>query len=72
MLTNNCEVLTFGMNNKVQCGRNFPIPAAVRQPIADPYCDGDDDHEAYTEAEIVAAAQSDLICPLGKHEWISA
>ena len=66
-LTNNHEVFTFGMNNKGQCGRDFPAgPGPVPgQADAD---EGDDDHEADAETEIVSAG-AEMMCAPGKHKW---
>ena len=68
VLTNNHEVFTFGMNNKGQCGREFPAgPGPVGGQSGD-HEDPDDEHEADTETEIVAAG-AELLCPPGKHKW---
>ena len=64
-LTLNNEVFTFGMNNKGQCGRDFPQCPGPAPADVD---DGDDDHDADNENEIVSAG-AELLCPPGKHKW---
>ena len=65
MLTNNFEVFTFGMNNKGQCGRDFPPGPGPGHNEAD---EAEDDQDADHEPEIVSAG-ADIMCPPGKHKW---
>ena len=64
-LTLNNEVFTFGMNNKGQCGRDFPQCPGPAPAECD---DAEDDHDADNENEIVSAG-AELLCPPGKHKW---
>ena len=66
-LSSNHEVFTFGMNNKGQCGREFP-PGPGRDPIIAAEGDEGSDHEAEAEGEI-GLAVPDTLCPSGKHKW---
>ena len=73
VLTNTHEVFTFGMNNKGQCGREFPAgPGPViggGQLGNNDHEEAEDDHEAEHDMEIAAAAGAELLCPPGKHKW---
>ena len=70
-LTNNHEVFTFGMNNKGQCGREFPSgpgPGPIIGGQSGDHEDAEDDNETEHDMEIAAAGQ-ELLCPPGKHKW---
>ena len=60
MITNLVSVL--GMNNKGQCGREFPA-GPVRQDVQVEGEEVDEDHDAETEVE--AGAGAELLCAPG-------
>ena len=62
-LSSTGEVFTFGMNNKGQCGREFPVKSESQTEAGE-----GSDHDADNEAEIVAAGP-EVLCPAGKHKW---
>ena len=66
-LSSNHEVFTFGMNNKGQCGREFP-PGNQGNPIMAAEGEEVSDHEGEGEGDINAAVP-DTLCPAGKHKW---
>ena len=70
-LSTNHEVFTFGMNNKGQCGREFPPGPGRGGEPALLVAEGEEvssDHEGEGEAEL-GLAVADTLCPAGKHKW---
>jgi E3 ubiquitin-protein ligase MYCBP2 len=72
VVSSNHEVFTFGMNNKGQCGRDFPSGAG-RGESAPSQVEGEEgsDHEAEGELQEPGAGAlgPEALCPAGKHKW---